>query len=152
MMAYMRWVSGWRCRTAVITGITLRIFSSITDVMIAKRWNKTVFDLNDKPSYILGDAMLSPTGSTIIQISLVIASTAALIKGREAVTQAVISALQFMGQTVSRIFGMVLIQALGVTANLTTGNCNYDKYPQLLIVAHMVIPMFLYPLAFALLR
>ena len=95
--------------------------------------------------------MLSPAAATFIQISLVIVSTSVLIKGREVLTQAVISALAAMGQTMSRIFGMVLIHALGVTANMQTGNCNYDNYPELLIISHMVIPMFLYPLAFALL-
>ena len=48
MLGYMRWVTQWRCRTAVISGVTLRIFSSITDVIIAKRWNKSAVGIDDK--------------------------------------------------------------------------------------------------------
>ena len=151
ILCYMRWFQGWRCRTSVIIGITFRIYSSLTDIVIGKRWNASV-GFSDKSVYLLGDAMVSPAASTFVQLALILATTRALIKGKETFTQSVVASLQAMGQSMSRIAGIALIHTMSVKADLSTGQCNYDNYVPLLIFAHIISPSVLYPLAFIVLK
>lgn len=98
---YTRYLQNWSCREAILTGVTFRICSALTDIIIGKRWNISV-GVSDQSSYLLGDAMISPAASTFIQLALVLATTKALIKGKETLTQAVVASLQAMGYSVSK--------------------------------------------------
>jgi len=109
-------------------------------------------DMSDKASYIMGDAMIAYGAGAFIHFVLILVSTRLLVSGRETVTQAILAGMRYMGQSMSRLLGLVLIQYFGVTANLSTGHCNYDYYPHLLGVAHVLIPSLLFPAAYALLR
>lgn len=128
----------------------MRIYSSVTDIAIAKRWNLAI-GIPDKSFYLFGVSMISPAVSTFVQLALVLATTQSLVKGKETLTLSVVTSLQSMGKVVSRIVGMMLIHAFQVEANLATGQCNYDNYVNLLIVAHILVPMALYPIAYTIL-
>lgn len=147
IVVYTQWFQKWSPRSAIMMGISFRVYSSLTDIVIGKRWNVSV-GISDASCYILGDAMISPAASTFVQLALILATTKALVRGKETLTQAIVTSLQAMGQSVSGIVGITLIHTFKVTADLQTNACDYDNYVPLLIVAHVVVPAFLFPLAF----
>ena len=98
---YTRYMQNWNFREAILVGVTFRICSALTDIIIGKRWNIKA-GISDQSSYLLGDAMISPAASTFVQLALVLATTKALIKGKETLTQAVVASLQAMGYSVSK--------------------------------------------------
>lgn len=151
IVVFTKWFQHWNCRHVVIVGISFRIYSSVTDIIIGKRWNVEA-GISDKSCYVLGDAMISPAASMFVQLALILATTSALTKGKETLTQSIVASLQALGQSVSRIVGITLIYTMNVTGDLKTGVCNYDNYVPLLIVAHVIVPCFLFPLAFTVLR
>jgi len=158
MVVYMRWVIHWRCRTAILVGIVFRISSSLTDVVIGKHWNREA-GISDKSMYLAGNGMLNIPSRSWIQLSLVIAAVSPLVdgnaplrvRGKEVLTMSIISGLQFMGQSMSRIYGMFLMELFDFRADLSTGNCNVDNYVPLCIAAHVVSAIFLVPVAYAIL-
>lgn len=136
------------CRTIICTGITIRIFSAATDIIIAKRWN--VDYISDKVIYIFGDAVLYYVGMTIGNLGLITAATRELIVGRENTTLAIIAGARCLGISMSQILGIFLTEAYGVTGDLVTNQCNYDNYVPLIVLAHCVLTSFLYPMAMTL--
>jgi hypothetical protein len=154
MMAYMKWAINWNYRSVIMFGITLRISSSLTDVIIAKHWNRMI-GISDASFYFFGDGMLNIPTSSWSQMCVVMASLAPSksnpVKGKEIFAMALISGIQYMGKSLSRIYGMFLIDLFGITAHIGSGNCNFDNYAALSIAAHVVSAIFLYPIAYTLL-
>jgi hypothetical protein len=154
MLGFMKWGIHMKYRSVIMFGIILKISTSLTDVIIAKRWNLMV-SISDESFYFFGDGMLNIPASTWTQIAIVMATlspqSAHAMKGKEVFTLAIVNGMKFMGNSASRIYGMFLIDMFGLTANMATGNCNFDNYPALSIAAHVVSPIFLFPIAYMLL-
>lgn len=146
---YAKWLSSWSMRTTVQVAAVLRCLSTITDIVIAKRWNITKLGISDKAMFLFGDAMVSPVASMLVLLPMVVMTSKLVDKGHESTTYAVLAGFQNVGQTISRIIGIALMHgfAVNVSADPYT-RCNFQGYPSLLVLSHMILPSLCIPLAF----
>jgi len=146
---YAKWLSVWSMRTTIQVATVLRCLSTITDVIIAKRWNITHLGISDKSMFLFGDAMLSPVASMLVLLPMVIMTSKLVDKGHESTTYAILAGFQNIGQTVSRIIGIALMHGFAVDISSDPyKQCNFDGYPSLLVFSHMILPSLSIPLAY----
>jgi len=148
-LIYAKWMSEWSMRTTIQLAAILRCMSTITDVIIAKRWNITKLGISDKAMFLFGDAMLSPVASMLVLLPMVIMTSKLVDKGHESTTYAILAGFQNIGQTISRIIGIALMH--GFAVNLSADpytQCNFEGYPSLLVLSHMILPSLCIPLAY----
>ena len=143
-----RHLRNWNTRLLVQCATLVRIFGSATDISIAKRWNLAI-GLSDKGAFLMGDAMVTPIGIMISTIALAAFSSKTVYKNRETVTYSIVTSWQNLGVAVSRIVGLLLMDAFNVRGDLQDG-CNLDGYVPLLILGHVVLPLFNFPLSYML--
>lgn len=147
---YAKWLSRWSARTLLQFVALLRCVSSFTDVVIAKRWNISV-GISDKAMFLLGDAVFAPVASMLVLLPMVVITASFVDKGTESTTYAILAGFQNLGQSIARIIGIALMHAFAI--NLAADPytpCNFDGYPALLVLSHMLLPTLCIPLTYVL--
>lgn len=129
----------------ITTGV--KIVSSFFDVVLAARWNKQ-WGVSDHATYLLGDAIVFNACQMLDFMPIVVLISRLCPHGLEAVMYALLAGFSNFGQNVSRSIGLVLIDAFGIKTELP---CDFSRLPQLVFVAHCVLPLAVFPLAWVLL-
>ena len=143
-----RHMSHWPTRLLVQAANLLRILGATSDIAVAKGWNTSI-GISNKWAFLLGDAIVNPTGLMISTIALAAFSSKTVYKNRETVTYSIVTSWQNLGVAVSRVLGLTLMHAFNVSADMSSG-CNFDNYVPLLILAHIILPVFNIPLSYLL--
>lgn len=135
----------WSYRTAIQFAILFQAASCITDITLAKRWNRSVLGIGDKVFFLLGDAVVSPAASMLKIIPMAILTSKLVVQGKETLTYSLLAGFQNLGQVYAKLLGLACMSAFGIH---TTPPCNFTFYPQLLFLAHMLGPLLAVILAF----
>jgi hypothetical protein len=143
LFVYSRYDFSSARRVVLFAGCT-RVASAFTDISIGSRWNLDA-GISDETAFVFGDPMLGAVGSALIQVALMVALSNELDEN-DVVTTPVVLALQSAGKTISRVLGMLLVHAYGIEHD------DYTGYVPLLVLAHVVLPLFSMSLAFGLLN
>ena len=123
-------------RTSLQITVVLSVISSIADIIMAKRLNAKG---TDGLLFILGDTALYPASTIARTISLQTLAAQYIIKGKETTMSAVMHGFLSMGQIVSKILGLALMQEFEIST--TPPDCDFTFYPWLIVFAHTCIPL-----------
>ncbi len=96
--------------------------------------------INDESFYIMGDAIAGEAATILVMLPLKTLAAKSMPQGRATTSYAMITGLQFLGISVSRIMGIAMTKGLGVRASQTMG-CDFTQLPVLISMAHMVFPI-----------
>lgn len=139
VVLYNRVFSSWTVRGTMQVAILMRMFSSLFDLAIAMRWNKTYLGISDEVFFLFGGAIVDPTASMLVTVASSVLVSNTVYHGRATTTYAVLLSFQYLGQSMSRILGLAITSYMGVRANRYTG-CNFDNYPDLIVFTELVSP------------
>lgn len=145
-MLYMHTLTHWTFRSAVQFAIVFQVGTAFTDIIIAKRWNQTHLNISDEVLFLFGDAVMSPIASMLKLIPMSILTSKIVERHKETMTYSLLAGFQNMGLVFSKILGLALIHSFNI--DTTTPSCNFTFYPALIFLAHMVIPMLAFCLAY----
>jgi folate/biopterin transporter len=126
----------------------LKVMASMFDVLLVWRWNIKM-GIPDKWFYIWGDSVVY---SLCYMMDFVPASvlTAKLCPpGMESTMFALLAGFSNFGQSVAQSLGTFFVEYYGIVA--TPKECNFTQLPQLIIVAHGVLPLLAIPASYLLL-
>ncbi|CDF36377.1 unnamed protein product [Chondrus crispus] len=144
--AFQRFLSRGNFRTAFWTTCLVKLAASFFDIFIVKRYNLR-FGIPDKVAFMLGDAVLFQVAYTLNFMPAVVLTSKVCPKGMEASVYALLASYQNLGSNVSRTVGVALIDYLGIK---TTAPCNFTNLPMAIFIAHVSLPLLVFPLVFVL--
>lgn len=122
----------------------LKIAASVVDVIIVKRWNRAL-GLDDRVSYLLGDAIVFGMCQMLDFMPAVVLTSRLCPRGMEATTYAILAGFSNLGQALSNATGSLLVEFVWPIS--TTPPCDFSNLPQLLVVGHGLLPLFVIPLS-----
>ncbi|KPA86656.1 biopterin transporter putative (BT1) [Leptomonas pyrrhocoris] len=121
---------------------------SMFDLIIVERWNMYI-GIPDHATYILGEGVIYSTMNMLISMPAMLLMSRVAPRGSESMVLALLSAVARVGSSTSSSLGYLLMETIWPV--VTRGQCDYDNAPWLLIAGHIVLPLFIVPLAFLLL-
>ena len=130
---YQYFLSKWKFRSVLIFTALLSGLGGIFDYIIVKRWN--VPYIPDWIFFLIGDDVLSSVVDTLFYIPSASIIGKVCPKGMESSTYAYLAGIANFGSMISVITGALLAEIFGIK---TTGVCNWDYLPMLLIVGHVI--------------
>lgn len=136
-------------RTAIQIAIVFQATTAFTDIIIAKRWNRSKLGISDETFFLLGDAVVTPVATMLKLIPMAILTSKIVERGKETMTYSLLAGFQNMGAVLSKIIGIALIQSFEIKT--IAPNCFFDYYPALILFAHMIMPMLSFVLAYVML-
>lgn len=128
-----------------VTGL-LKLAASAFDIFIVLRLNKK-FGIPDEMAFMLGDAMILQVASMLDFMPAVVLTSKVCPKGMESSVYALLASYQNLGSNVSRTLGVLLIDRLGIK---TRGDCDFTNLPKAILIAHVILPLLVFPLVFVL--
>ncbi|KAK7201620.1 putative pteridine transporter [Novymonas esmeraldas] len=128
--------------------LALKEVSSVFDIILVKRWNLHV-GIPDHAMYIMGDAVVFRLCLELSWIPVALLFSRICPRGSESIIFALASGFSNMGQSMAGAVGSLLIELVWTVE--TKGICDFSNVPMLLLVAHILIPLAVFPLAFLLL-
>ena len=148
-IALFNWgMVGWSYRSMFWVSTAVRCFAALCDVVFVLRWNLRV-GIPDKLMYLAGDAVVLTMASTLDAMPMVLMTSMLCKSGSESTVYAMLAAFQNFGVAVGTTYGAVLQVAMNVQLHEGVA-CTYEYLPQLIVVAHMALPMLTIPLTFLL--
>lgn len=144
--AFQTFLSRGNFRTAFWTTCIVKLAASFFDIFIVKRYNK-LLGIPDKLAFLLGDAIIFQVASMLDFMPAVVLTSKVCPKGMEASVYALLASYQNLGANVSRTLGVALIDFLGIK---TTVPCDFTKLPLAILIAHVLLPLLVFPLVFIL--
>lgn len=144
--AFQTFLSRGNFRTAFWTTCIVKLAASFFDIFIVKRYNK-LFGIPDKLAFLLGDAIIFQVAYILDFMPAVVLTSKVCPKGMEASVYALLASYQNLGTNVSRTLGVALIDLLGIK---TTVPCNFANLPKAIFIAHVLLPLLVFPLVFVL--
>ena len=103
--------------------------------------------ISDKAMYMVGDAIIYDICYTLNFMPAVLLTSKLCPKDMEATTYALLAGFQNFGQQVSRTIGVALISMFDIQ---TEAPCKWEGLPELIALAHIILPLILVPLTFVL--
>lgn len=143
---FQAFLSRGKFRTAFWTTGLVKLAASAFDIFIVMRYNKKL-GIPDKLAFMLGDAMIFQVAYTLDFMPAVVLTSKVCPKGVEASVYALLASYQNLGTNVSRTLGVALIDKLGIK---TTVPCDFSNLPKAVLIAHVALPMLIFPLVFIL--
>lgn len=143
---FQRFLSTGSFRTAFSVTYILKLAASAFDIAIVKRYNRRI-GIPDSVAFMLGDAVIYQVAYTLDFMPAVVLTSKVCPKGMEASVYALLASYQNLGSNVSRALGVALIDALGIK---TTVPCDFERLPFAIAIAHLVLPLLVFPLVFVL--
>lgn len=144
--AFQAFLSRGKFRTAFWTTCLVKLAASFFDIFIVKRYNVR-FGIPDKVAFMLGDAVIFQVAYTLDFMPAVVLTSKVCPKGMEASVYALLASYQNLGSNVSRTLGVALIDFLGIK---TTAPCDFTNLPKAIFIAHVLLPLLVFPLVFIL--
>lgn len=143
---FQRYLSRGKFRVAFWATGLIKLAASMFDYAMVKRYNKK-FGIPDKAFFMMGDAIITPVVGMLELMPAVVLTSKVCPPGMEASVYALLASYQNLGAAVSRTIGVALIDFMNIQ---TTAPCNFDALPNLIIVAHVLVPALSFPLVFIL--
>ncbi|CAN8068551.1 unnamed protein product [Agarophyton chilense] len=143
---FQRYLSRGYFRTAFWTTCLVKLAASAFDIAIVKRYNLS-FGVPDKMAFLLGDAIIFQVAYTLDFMPAVVLTSKVCPKGMEASVYALLASYQNLGSNVSRTLGVALIDRLNIK---TTPPCDFTNLPMAIVIAHVMLPLLVFPLVFVL--
>lgn len=144
--AFQRFLSKGTFRTAFWTTCLVKLAASAFDIGIVKRYNLAV-GIPDKVAFMLGDAIIFQVAYILDFMPAVVLTSKVCPKGMEASVYALLASYQNLGSNVARTLGVELIDKLHIK---TTVPCDFTNLPLAILVAHIILPLLVFPLVFVL--
>lgn len=144
---FQRFLNGRSFRLAFSLGIIVKLFASMFDYIIVKRYNTKLFGISDKTFFMLGDAVISPIVLMLDLMPAVVLTSKVCPPGMEASVYALLVSYQNLGGGVASTIGVEVINYLNIS---TTEPCNFDGLPGAIIFGHVILPALAFPLIFLL--
>lgn len=141
---FQRFLSRGNFRTAFWTTCLIKLAASFMDIAIVKRYNLRV-GIPDTLAFMLGDAVVFEVAYTLDFMPAVVLTSKVCPKGMEASVYALLASYQNLGVNMSRALGVALIDTLGIK---TTSPCNFTNLPWAIFIAHVLLPLLVFPLVF----
>lgn len=121
---------------------------SFFDYAIVKRWNVDYLSIPDKAFYMFGDAVLeSIVGMMAYMPSVVLIAKICPIN-LETTMFAILASFANLGGSLSGSFGTFAMDYAGIKTDLTSGSCNWDNLPNLILICGICLPLLAIPLTF----
>lgn len=145
---FQRFMKNWPIRFVFWLSVVLRLFASLFDLIIVKRWNRLI-GINDKVMYMLGDAIIYDITYMLNFMPGVLLTAKLCPRNMESTVYAILAGFANFGRSTARSLGAVVQNVIGVRTNAPY--CNFDKLPMLITVGHAALPALCLPLVFILL-
>lgn len=129
--------SKWRFRSVLIFTSVLSGAGGIFDYIILKRWNLAL-GISDTMFFLLGDDVFTSVVETLYYIPSSSIIGKVCPKNMEASTYAYLAGIANFGLMISAIAGAMLSEMFNVK---TTGQCNWDNLPMLVLIGHTCVPI-----------
>ena len=150
-VALFNWgMVGWSYRSMFWVSTAVRCLATLCDVVFVLRWNLRM-GIPDKVMYLAGDAVVQTMASTLDVMPMVLLTAMLCKTGSESTVYAVLAAFQNFGVAVGTTYGAVLQEVMNVHLHEGVA-CSYEYLPQLIVIAHMALPMLTIPLTFVLIE
>lgn len=143
---FQRYFSRGSFRNAFWMTCLIKLAASFFDFAIVQRYN-VKFGVPDKMAFMLGDAIIFQVATTFDLMPAVVLTSKVCPKGMEASVYALLASYQNLGGTVSRTLGVALTDTLGIK---TTAPCDFRMLPTAIVIAHVALPLLVFPLVFIL--
>lgn len=144
---FQRFLNGRSFRLAFSLGIIVKLFASMFDYIIVKRYNTHYLGISDKTFFMLGDAVISPIVLMLDLMPAVVLTSKVCPPGMEASVYALLVSYQNLGGGVASTIGVEVINYLNIS---TTEPCNFDGLPGAILFGHVILPALAFPLIFLL--
>ena len=123
-------------------------FGSFFDYAIVKRWNVDYLSIPDKAFYMFGDAVLESIVGMMAYMPSVVLIAKMCPKNLETTMFAILASFANLGGSLSGSFGTFAMDYAGIKTDLTSGSCNWDNLPNLILVCGICMPLLAIPLTF----
>lgn len=133
-------------RTAFAAALFIKIFASVFDLVLVTRYNRHI-GIPDKVFFAMGDAVIYQVITRIEVMPAIVLTSKVCPRGMEASVYALLVSFQNLGQGVARTVGDGLLDLLNIR---TVAPCNFDNLPLAIIIAHVALPLLIFPLIFVL--
>jgi len=121
---------------------------SFFDYAIVKRWNVDYLSIPDKAFYMFGDAVLESIVGMMAYMPSVVLIAKMCPKNLETTMFAILASFANLGGSLSGSFGTFAMDYAGIKTDLTSGSCNWDNLPNLILVCGICMPLLAIPLTF----
>ena len=121
---------------------------SFFDYAIVKRWNLDYLNIPDKAFYMFGDAVLESIVGMMAYMPSVVLIAKMCPKNLETTMFAILASFANLGGSLSGSFGTYAMDYAGIKTDLTSGSCNWDNLPNLILVCGIFMPLLAIPLTF----
>ena len=121
---------------------------SFFDYAIVKRWNLDYLSIPDKAFYMFGDAVLESIVGMMAYMPSVVLIAKMCPKNLETTMFAILASFANLGGSLSGSFGTYAMDYAGIKTDLTSGSCNWDNLPNLILVCGICMPLLAIPLTF----
>jgi len=121
---------------------------SFFDYAIVKRWNVDYLSIPDKAFYMFGDAVLESIVGMMAYMPSVVLIAKMCPKNLETTMFAILASFANLGGSLSGSFGTFAMDYAGIKTDLTSGSCNWDNLPNLILVCGICMPLLAVPLTF----
>jgi len=144
---FQHYLSAWSFRPLFWIGTILGVIGATFDLFIIHRLNLKV-GIPDEWFYVSGNAVLRPILGAAAHMPAIVLTSKLVPKGLESTTYALLAGFQNFGSVVSSQVGVFVTKAVGIKT--TDGECNFDNFATLVLVAHCLLPLLAIPLTFVL--
>ena len=121
---------------------------SFFDYASVKRWNVDYLSIPDKAFYMFGDAVLESIVGMMAYMPSVVLIAKMCPKNLETTMFAILASFANLGGSLSGSFGTFAMDYAGIKTDLTSGSCNWDNLPNLILVCGICMPLLAIPLTF----
>jgi hypothetical protein len=121
---------------------------SFFDYAIVKRWNVDYLSIPDKAFYMFGDAVLESIVGMMAYMPSVVLIAKMCPKNLETTMFAILASFANLGGSLSGSFGTFAMDYAGIKTDLTSGSCNWDNLPNLILICGICLPLLAIPLTF----
>lgn len=129
-------------RTAFLTGCAVKLIASIFDLILVKRLN-LIWHIPDKWAYMLGHGIIFEVTEMLNMMPAIVLTSKVCPLNMESTVYALLAGFQNYGISLSRSFGVALIDFMGIQ---TTKPCNFDNLGRAIVLGHGVLPLLSVPL------
>lgn len=152
IFCFQRWFKGWSARSVFCVINLIRVVAAVFDLVIVNRLNTKV-GLPDKFVYILGDAIVVQLLLSLIRMTASLTVARQCLPRLEATTYAIISGVQNLGATCSKVLGALATERVGMKMKREPGGppCDFSGLSLLIVVCNCALPLACLPLALVLL-
>lgn len=150
IVVFQTFLSDWSYRHLFIMTTVMRVVAALVDLIIVLRWNRTVLGVSDHITYMFGNSIVRSIVSELEYIPAVVLTSKLCPKHHEATVYAILAGFQNFGHAVGSSTGASMTALFGVNANFDKNQCHFDRLPELILMAHLALPLLVIPTVFLL--